>query len=278
MSQAKHLLQPMYLSGGAIAVGHRLSAKVMPEVKAQGVTHIVTLLSEKEGASDIQREAQAVGLNWIHVSMANAQPPYEDEIPRYRRLFSQLQDLIEQGNYLYIHCSAGIHRTGMITNALFRYMGFNAAESFSNLETLRQLSSQEAGLERLRWGNHFSAFRAERLTCGKVPLSDFLHLDLIGCTAYAHSIGEGYQYRGTISRIYPDGAIRLVNVETTSNEECDIDFTDPYRIQGDWQPYEDFSYGSEKVSVELTEHGFIIDYWYVGSVYIHCPLHILQQQ
>ena len=143
---------------------------------------------------------------------------------------------------------------------------------FVDVENHRQTVFKGEGLERQKPFGFSNGFGFDLFRFGHH------HLDLIGCTAYAHSIGEGYQYRGTISRIYPDGAIRLVNVETTSNEECDIDFTDPYRIQGDWQPYEDFSYGSEKVSVELTEHGFIIDYWYVGSVYIHCPLHILQQQ
>ena len=269
MTKQSLQLNPVPVNGGTIAIGHRLKAKVLEDVIEQGVTHIVTLISESEGALDVQKAVADTGLEWLWLPMENAKPPDESRTSEIRQFFSKLNALLEDGAYLYLHCSAGIHRTGMITYALLRYMAKNSAESFDILKTLRELSSQEVGLERLLWGDSFAADHARNLPQGTLTVAQFLRKNHIGCTVYAHSVGEGYQYRGKVAQVYPDGGIRLVEVETTSNEEPDFVFTPPYSINGDWQPYEDFDYGSDRISIESTPKGLIISYAYAGTVYLH---------
>lgn len=56
---------------------------------------------------------------------------------------------------LMIHCSAGIHRTGMITNALLRYLGLSAEDALKKIGLAREHTAAEVGEHRLAWGQSF---------------------------------------------------------------------------------------------------------------------------
>ncbi|WP_185964545.1 protein-tyrosine phosphatase family protein [Aliikangiella marina] len=269
MSSAKHLLKPIYINNGAIAIGHRLKTKVLPDIKAQGVTHVVTLISEKEGALAVKKAVEAAGINWLWLPLENAKPPASENDQSFRRVFSQWQALLEGGAYFYIHCAAGIHRTGMITYALLRYLTFDAVESHQYLESLRDVTSEQVGFERLKWGDFFAPGFTGKYKPGKLNLSDLLTMNLIGKTFYSHSVGEGYQYRGEVKKVKSDGSLVLTKVETACNESCDFDFTNPYSISGVWEPYEDIEYASTRVDIEASDKGLEITYAYAGTVYIH---------
>ncbi len=269
MSTSQHLLSPIEISNGLFALGHRLKVKVLADIKAQGVTHVVTLLSEKEGALEVKKAAQANQLNWLWLPLENAKPPEEVRLEEIRRMFSQWQALLEQGAYIYIHCAAGIHRTGMMTYAFLRYLSFSSSESFHRLHCLREILIEEVGYERFHWGNYFSPNYNDNLPIGETSVNEMLTQDLIGCVCYAFSVGEGYQYRGKLKRFFADGSIVLVDVETTSNEECDFEYTNPYSIAGAWKKYEDIEYSSNSVSVTGDNKGLEINYAYAGTVYIH---------
>lgn len=269
LSTSQHLLSPIEIGNGLLALGHRLKVKVLADIKAQGVTHVVTLLSEKEGALDVKKAVEKNNLGWLWLPLENAKPPETYRLEEIRRMFSQWQALLEQGSYLYIHCAAGIHRTGMITYAFFRYLSLSSSESFQRLYTLRQILMEEVGYERFHWGNYFSPNYNDNLPIGEISVNEMLTQDLIGCVCYAFSVGEGYQYRGKLKRFFADGSIELVDVETTSNEECDFKFTNPYSIAGSWIKYEDIEYSSNSISVTGDKKGLEINYAYAGTVYIH---------
>jgi len=265
----KFLLNPIYINNGTLAAGHRLKVKVMPDVKAQGVTHIITLLSQKEGALQVKKAAEANGIEWLWLPLENAQPPAAERQSEIRSIFSQWQALLAQGAYLYIHCAAGIHRTGMIAYAFLRYLTYSPTESHQFLKSLRQVTSEQVGYQRLHWGDFFAPGFTGKFLKGRLTLDDLLTINLADCVCYAHSVGEGYQYRGKLKRIDHLGSISLIDVETVSNESCDFDFTNPYSIGGDWKKYEDIEYGSSGINIELTDKGLIVDYSYAGTVYIH---------
>jgi protein tyrosine/serine phosphatase len=62
----------------------------------------------------------------------------------------------EDGRLL-IHCSAGIHRTGMVAYALLRFAGHDAATAREKLRLLRTVTCEGVGEYRLAW--------AEELAC-----------------------------------------------------------------------------------------------------------------
>jgi len=65
--------------------------------------------------------------------------------------------LTEEHGSLLIHCSAGIHRTGMITNALLMYMGLSAEEAKTKIMQARKITGEGVGDHRLAWGTTFVA-------------------------------------------------------------------------------------------------------------------------
>ncbi len=89
----------------------RKAIECMP---AAGVTHVVTLLCEKEGAPTIGADVQRAGIGWIWLPLENGEPPPMSNLPQNKIGFSKIGDALAQGRSFFLHCSAGIHRTGMI--------------------------------------------------------------------------------------------------------------------------------------------------------------------
>src|SRR4051794_34645847 len=100
------------VGGGALALGPRPGRRTLPALRT--ATDVLTLLSEKEGADDIRVQVENMGLRWWSLPLLNGQPfgPEKDE--PIAALFVQLKERLAGGARLYIHCAAGIHRTGMI--------------------------------------------------------------------------------------------------------------------------------------------------------------------
>jgi protein-tyrosine phosphatase len=85
-----------------------------PELSAirdAGCSHLVTLLSEREGAGQIGEAAKAAGLAWRWLPMPNSDEPTGAARTSLERGLAELSTLLDEGHALVIHCSAGIHRT-----------------------------------------------------------------------------------------------------------------------------------------------------------------------
>lgn len=148
-------LQP--IAGGHLAIGHKPGGKLpYPGLKKTGVTVILTLLLEHEGAPQIGGQVVNEGMQWIWFPFSASNPHGSDKAPLVVDLYQQLQTLLQSGNNIYIHCSAGIHRTGMITYGLLRYLGNNALEARAILKELRTVTANQVGEERLEWGDQFA--------------------------------------------------------------------------------------------------------------------------
>lgn len=141
------------VADGQLAIGHRPSAKMGIDLKLQNASHILTLLSEGEQAKGIQSIASKNNLQWLWFPMASAQPPGEDRYQELTDLFIQMRSILGKGGKIYLHCSAGIHRTGMISYAFLRFVGRSAEEAMELLKALRIKTSEEVGAYRLAWGD-----------------------------------------------------------------------------------------------------------------------------
>ena len=146
------LLKWVAVSGGALAIGHRPKSK---SLAALGATHIVTLLSEREGAHDIAQAAERAGVEWLWFPLKSGNPAEADERAT-RALLRTLRHALLSGGKIFIHCSAGIHRTGMITTALLRSLGLNREESSSLLRELRDVTAAGVGHARVEWASKFA--------------------------------------------------------------------------------------------------------------------------
>lgn len=143
------------IRGGRLSIGHRPGVKCIKDIRLQGGTHILTLFSEKEGARFIEKQAKKLGICWLWFPMDSGSFPEEERIPELIALYSNMSALLEDHASIYIHCSAGKHRTGMITYGFLRYLNFSANEAKILLKKLREKTFEEVGDERLSWGDRF---------------------------------------------------------------------------------------------------------------------------
>lgn len=144
---------------GRISIGHRPKFKVIPFLKREGITHVLTLLSRREGAEKIGESVRKSELEWIWHPMENATPPSSDQYEGYMKLFKKLQRILESRGSIYIHCSAGIHRTGMIVFAFLLYLGYSELEAKEALVKLREVTHENIGVERLEWGKYLLKYK-----------------------------------------------------------------------------------------------------------------------
>jgi protein-tyrosine phosphatase len=141
------------VGGGALALTHRPRRRDVPRLPALGVTHVVTLLAEREGAREIGVAVRRAGLTWIWCPLDNAEPPDERCTAELRPVLAELATLVSQGATILVHCSAGIHRTGMFGYALLRQLGLEPVAARAKLLELRAVTGEGVGDDRLAWGD-----------------------------------------------------------------------------------------------------------------------------
>ncbi|MFT6828446.1 MAG: protein-tyrosine phosphatase [Roseivirga sp.] len=141
------------INKGHLAIGHRPSAKLISDLKLQKATHILTLLSEHEGALLIKTTTHQQQMDWLWFPMESAKPPAEEELKVLAQVFVQMDEILNNGGKIYLHCSAGIHRTGMISYAFLRFIGNEHEEAIQVLQYLRAVTGDGVGEERVAWGN-----------------------------------------------------------------------------------------------------------------------------
>ena len=151
--QSLELADWVKVFAGHLAIGHRPSTKLVSDLKLQNTTHLLTLLSEGEGSTDVKSLCKKSDLSWLWYPMKSASSPSEDRLQELADLFQEMESILNDGGKIYVHCSAGIHRTGMITFAFLRFIGLSIEEAESKLAELRPTTSEGVGEERMEWGN-----------------------------------------------------------------------------------------------------------------------------
>ncbi len=134
--------------GGRIALSHRPRLRAIRHFQDQGCNCLVTLLSEKEGAPEIGKLAVEAGLRWIWIPLASGNPP-----PKIPEQLREILELLSQGASVLIHCSAGMHRTGMISLAILRKLGYSPEEAFQLISRMRVETHGALQQKHIDWAN-----------------------------------------------------------------------------------------------------------------------------
>ena len=142
------------VGGGALALTHRPRRNAFAAWKASGVTHVVTLLTEREAARDIGEAVTNAGLRWLWIPMDGAKVPDAARTEELLPALDEIAGILVRGGRVVVHCSAGIHRTGMFGYALLRRLGLVPEEAHAMLVALRVETAAGVGAERLAWGDN----------------------------------------------------------------------------------------------------------------------------
>lgn len=162
---AKEKTSTWYQVGnGYLKIGHKPAGVKfsLSTLLSEGTSTIFTILSEREGALTIRDHCQRTGMDWIWLPLPNGDIPRPSKQDEIIEIFDKVALKFASGERIYMHCSAGMHRTGMVTNALLRYLGFSEAESIEIIFKLRPITAMEVGQKRLMWGHRFNGAMSHR--------------------------------------------------------------------------------------------------------------------
>lgn len=137
------------LCGGQLALGHRPGKALRKRLQDENCTLTVSLLSESESQA-------AETANRIRLPLHTANPPAPEFDESVNKLLATILSELNTGGRVFLHCSAGLHRTGMMAYAFFRYLGHSRVESIRMIRQLRELTASELTEPRLVWGEKFA--------------------------------------------------------------------------------------------------------------------------
>mmetsp|Transcript_30747 Transcript_30747/g.59327 ORF Transcript_30747/g.59327 Transcript_30747/m.59327 type:complete len:198 (+) Transcript_30747:103-696(+) len=133
---------------GTVALWHFPSKAQLEIAHKQGCNTVVTLQSEDENILSVQRTCDVLGMQWINLDFWKyflPQHKNQDILDLADKLIVQLN----QGANILIHCAAGVHRTGTLSYIILRRLGLNRKESYEYLGTLRPVTRQAVGDQRI---------------------------------------------------------------------------------------------------------------------------------
>ncbi|WP_344586297.1 protein-tyrosine phosphatase family protein [Actinomadura vinacea] len=145
------------VGNGTLSTSRRPRLKALPALRDSGVTHVVTLLSQQEGARRLGSAVKAAGLVWTWIPLPHAGPPPPAHDRRLGASLIRLAAILRDGGHILIHCSAGIHRTGMFAYALLRFTGMTADDATSSLQEVSADFLADVGDDRLTWASRLYA-------------------------------------------------------------------------------------------------------------------------
>lgn len=110
----------------------------MARLREEGCDRLVTLLATREGSERIGALAREVGMEWTWLPLDSGRPPTADaDWQRIALGLIALAGRLNQGESVALHCSAGIHRTGMIAYAFLRAYGYTRPQALDTIARMR---------------------------------------------------------------------------------------------------------------------------------------------
>ncbi len=132
-----------------ILIGPRPGKKSKDAIKEMGTTHILTLLGDNEQPKNIAKIAKEIGASWLHFPIEGGKPEILQTININNFFDYLLLQKLSEKDKVYVHCSAGIHRTGFIVYLLLRKRGLTDQKARLELANIRAVTAEQVGENRL---------------------------------------------------------------------------------------------------------------------------------
>ena len=141
---------------GRLALFHRPRGTDFSTLTSMGCTHVITLLKESEGAQRYGNLTRDSGMEWIWLPVPNGKYPDAEVQHLLMEAMPKLSGLLDHGNSLLIHCSAGIHRTGMVAYGLLRWRGLDQSQAMKLIDSIRKETAEGMMEKRMLWGDEIA--------------------------------------------------------------------------------------------------------------------------
>jgi len=138
---------------GRMALHHRPRGTDFTLLREMGCTHVVTLLKESEGALRYGEMTRKAGIEWFWLPVPDGKYPEGQVHASLLIAMPELSQLLDEGNTILIHCSAGIHRTGTVAYGLLRWRGLPREKAMRIIRQARKETAEGMLEKRMRWGD-----------------------------------------------------------------------------------------------------------------------------
>lgn len=138
---------------GFLALGGKPGEQNIKDLADLNTDVILTLLKKKEkGVQEIEKAVNDTEMKWIWFPLSASELNLRDD---FRLKFNELLDdviiRLKLGERIFVHCAAGIHRTGSFTNALLQKIGYSPSESKELIYKIRPVTAIEAIPKHWAW-------------------------------------------------------------------------------------------------------------------------------
>lgn len=120
-----------------------------------GVNTILTLLGKKEKPEKIKEICELNGINWKFIEISGANMSCLSHKKTMQIIIENLLELIVflifKETVLFVHCAAGLHRTGTIIYSILRCMNEDKESAMLAIKQIRAETFDKVGSERIKF-------------------------------------------------------------------------------------------------------------------------------
>jgi protein tyrosine/serine phosphatase len=120
-----------------------------------GVNCVLSLLHESENAEQIGKFCKKQEITWIHLKLAGANMAvFNNKVTQnaiVETLLMLYNNLLNGNITLFVHCAAGLHRTGTILYCILRMFQESAESTLNAIELIRKETRDKVGKDRIEY-------------------------------------------------------------------------------------------------------------------------------
>jgi hypothetical protein len=150
MKESLLIVRRLRPTDGGLVLGPRPGKKSKAAMAAMGLSHVCTLLGKTESPVVVERIASELGCGWVRLAIAGGGLDALRALD-VETMVARLAEAIEKtpAPRIYLHCSAGIHRTGFFASLLLRLQPIDVDDIPVALAALRSVTAEQVGHDRI---------------------------------------------------------------------------------------------------------------------------------